>query len=159
MILSALVLVAVASASNVTTPSFGPATAYAPRLPAIESPQLQVGPVNPPPAALNYPVNFSFYFDVREATGKWKATQAIGAVGADVWVKPLSAQWSVAQNGWAGGTVDGGAAIGTGFGLYWRPLTGLLSAVKLGICGGVDAVAGQKAGLYAGFTALGTVKF
>lgn len=141
--------------------SIDPASEFSPKLviAAETAKQLQVGPINPSPAALNIPVNYSAYVALHKENGKWTVGTVIGAIGADVWVKPLTGGWSVAQNGWAGGTIDGGAATGTGIGIYYQPGSGIFSNIKFGVCGGVDAVSGQKAGIYAGASAMGTIKF
>jgi hypothetical protein len=122
----------------------------------------QTTPPPPPPVPTiptftwTLPITFSVIFDVRETNHKLEFTKAIGGVGTDLWQTPLGLHGLYfGQSAWVGAQINGGAATGSGFGLFYVPPKGMFSSLRFDLTAGVDAVAGETPGGYASFTVNG----
>jgi len=118
--------------------------------------QVQAGPINPLPT-IQIPVDFEIITNVRFDHGV-SPDRVIGAVGKTIWQQPLGGSWTLLQNGWTGGQINGGAAIGSGFGISYTSVKAPWLVTFL-ISGGGDIVAGTKPGQYVAASIVGTLKF
>jgi hypothetical protein len=112
-----------------------------------------------PSVSYSIPVNFSAFYDIREVGGKLKLTNAIGAIGTDLWQTPLGVKgWYFEQTAWGGAEVNGGLAAGSGFGVAYVPPA--YPMIRFEVSGGADTISGLAGpGWYVGVSVTGTIKF